>query len=75
MSDFTREFRVVDRLGYPFTEPLAFFEAREAMADLSERFPPDGPFRLEARTVTDWLEIEQPADEAAGCVTTEASAP
>lgn len=75
MSDVTREFRVVDRLGYPYTGPLEFFEAREAMLDLEEHYPKDGPFRMESRTVTDWLETEQPADSATGCATTEASAP
>lgn len=58
VSDVVREFRVVDRLGYPYTEPLALFEARDAMSDLAERYQVDGPFHLESRTVTDWLSVE-----------------
>ena len=43
--------------------------------ELWEDWRDDAPFRIESRTVTDWLETEQPADSATGCQTTEATAP
>ena len=72
MSDQTREYRVVDGIGevWEASQPLGSLEAAEAWAaDLLHAEPLCGPFRVEARTVTDWLETEQPADNATGCQT------
>lgn len=71
MSDVTREFRVVDGRGdeWPF-EDLPSADQCARYAAFCERSEPNcGPFRVESRTVTDWLETEQPADSATGCQT------
>lgn len=78
MSDTVREYRVVDGMGetWDSADPLPSLLAAESWAVVcAEPGPRFGPFTVESRTVTDWLATEQPADGAAGCVNTEASAP
>lgn len=78
MGDVTREFRVVDADGEVWPINLSGCDRTDAECHriaLDRAEPTWAPFRVESRTVTDWLETEQPADSATGCATTEASAP